>query len=507
MNKFSKTKFFQKTFFLFLITLFQKIPFFLTKHIQEDSFITWRVARNVLKYGVIGFNSTEKISASTTHLYVFVSAIFQFLFGENFIYPLLIFNGFLFFISTYFLALLFFPKQPVNICIFVVLTNMLPSALMSSCLGMEYGLLLFLYSGLIYFGFALKKKWAMLLFPILIIWTRLDAAIFVGVFFLADWYNNKKFNFTLAFGGFVGFVTVVGFNYLYFGELVNHTIIAKKLAYQNVPELSIKDFFLQMAYYGGLIKMYGTISLLAFVVFFICVMFALYSIVKNEIISRLAKTIVFALFAYAIAKLLLFVSMKAYFDWYYWIPRTVFCIIIIVAILAKFNSKKSFVFLFSGVFLFYGIQIMQSYAIGFMETFQRTQIALDIKKTQASEHESILLEPAGKIPFYTGLYTYDEVGLVNKKITEEMQSDFKKFWINSVKKYSPNYILTIKEKAGAINSIYEMNPEEKAYFDSNYTIIREYPIDETRKNAPLIIKKIYNFRPIGHDYFLYRLKK
>ena len=80
-----------------------KLPFLLTHHIQEDAFITWRVAQNLLDFGVIGFNGDTKISASTTHLYVFVSYLFNLLLGkDNFIYPLLIFNSLAFSIGSSF---------------------------------------------------------------------------------------------------------------------------------------------------------------------------------------------------------------------------------------------------------------------------------------------------------------------------------------------------------------------------------------------------------------------
>ena len=60
-----------------LFTVIIKLFFLLTHHIQEDAFITWHVAQNLLDYGVIGFNGETKISASTTHLYVFISYFFN----------------------------------------------------------------------------------------------------------------------------------------------------------------------------------------------------------------------------------------------------------------------------------------------------------------------------------------------------------------------------------------------------------------------------------------------
>uniref|UniRef100_A0AAU6WK72 Glycosyltransferase RgtA/B/C/D-like domain-containing protein n=2 Tax=Chryseobacterium TaxID=59732 RepID=A0AAU6WK72_9FLAO len=88
-----------------IFTVAFKLLFLLTNYIQEDAFITWRVAQNLMDYGVIGFNGPVKISASTTHLYVFVSYLFNLIFGkENFIVPLLVFNSVLFTIGSLFLS-------------------------------------------------------------------------------------------------------------------------------------------------------------------------------------------------------------------------------------------------------------------------------------------------------------------------------------------------------------------------------------------------------------------
>ena len=107
--------------FAIVFTFLVKLLFLLTHHIQEDAFITWRVAQNLLDYGVIGFNGDTKISASTTHLYVFVSYLFNLLLGkENFIYPLLMFNSLLFTFGSFFLSKLIL-KNPVQQAFFIFL--------------------------------------------------------------------------------------------------------------------------------------------------------------------------------------------------------------------------------------------------------------------------------------------------------------------------------------------------------------------------------------------------
>ena len=505
MSKFF-SKVFSNSFWLVLLSLLIKIPIFFTKHLQEDSFITWRVAKNLLNYGVIGFNGDERISASTTHLYVFVSAFFQMIFGEQFIYPVLIFSCILFAVGSIWLGKILFPHDVLKRGFFVLLLNMSPPAVAASCLGMEYGILFFLYSGLIYFGIFRGKKWAYFLFPILLLWTRIDTSIFLGVFFLADLFIKRKINIPFILGGIAGVISVVGFNYLYFGELVNHTITAKKIAYKNLTPNNNLDYLLyQWAYYGGLIKMHSLSTFLIFIGFLGFLGFAAFKIVKERSKTPFrTKVILIAILIFALTKITLFSFMKAYFDWYYWLPR-VFLFAVILYYLLNFVPLRKRL-LIPSIFVFflglYFFQLLQSYTIGYMEETQRVQIAKDIRGENTSIHQSILLEPAGKIPFFTGLYTYDEVGLVNKRINDEMLKDESYWWMNSVRDFKPDFVLTIVTKPGG--SYYQMKPQDHQYFDAHYKFVKSYPIAEIHQNAPKVLRWIYGIRPIGKDYYLYK---
>ncbi len=502
------SKIFASPFLLILISVLVKIPLFFTKNIQEDSFITWRVARNFLKYGVIGFNGDERISASTTHVYVFITAFFQLIFGDGFIYPVLLFSGILFAIGSWWLATILFPNEVLKRGFFVLLLNITPPALTASFLGMEYGILFFLYSGLIYFGLFKNKKWAYFIFPILLLWTRVDTVIFLGIFFLADWYLKRKINFTYILGGIIGVISVVGFNYFYFGEIVNHTITAKKIAYRNlIQNNSAEHLLYQWAYYGGLIKKYGIYTFLLFVLFLGFLGDAIFKIIKNNRVGTLtSKVILVTILVFALTKITLFSFLKAYFDWYYWLPR-VFLFAVVLYYFLNINTwkRKTILVGIGGLFIgLYFFQMIQSYTIGYMEERQRMTIAADINKENGGIEKSILLEPAGIIPFYTQLYTYDEVGLVNARINDEMLKDEKYWWINSVNKFQPDYILTIAKKPGEANSLYTIKPEDFDQFNRDYQLVQTYPIAKIHDNAPNVLKWIYQLRPIGKDYFLYK---
>ena len=118
----------------------------------------------------------------------------------------------------------------------------------------------------------------------------------------------------------------------------------------------------------------------------------------------------------------------------------------------------------------YVFQLLQSFTIGYMEDSQRMKIAREIGRSDAPLEQSIFLEPAGIIPFYTELYVYDEVGLVNEKITDEMLKDENFWWINSVNRFRPNYILTIAKKPGDSGSFYKIKPEDMVTFNQNYKL-------------------------------------
>lgn len=505
------TKLFSSPFWLILIAVLIKFPMFITKNIQEDSFITWRVARNLVNFGVIGFNGNEKISASTTHLYVFITAIFQMIFGDYFIYPLLTFSGILFAIGSWWLAKILFPKDLIKRGFFVILINMVPPALTASFLGMEYGILFFLYTGLIYFGVFKNKNWAYFIFPILLLWTRIDAVIFLGVMFWADLFLRKKLNFIYIFGGIFGLVSVFGFNYFYFGELINHTITAKQIAYKNLAQNNSLQFFLyQLAYYGGLFKKYSLLSFLIFLAFLAFLVFALFKIIKNKTVTTPeSKIILSSIFAFAILKMIIFVYFKAYFDWYYWLPRT-FMFVVVLYFLLNFLPLKNKILipvLCLIISATYALQWIQSYTIGYMESRQRMQIAADIKQDNVGLNQSILLEPAGIIPYFTNLYTYDEVGLVNERINDEMLKNEKYWWINSVKRFHPDYILTFAQKPSEKSKYYRIDAADLKEFNAHYHLVKSYSISQIHENAPALLRWIYKIRPIGKDYYLYKIVK
>ena len=480
-----------------VFTVLVKLLFLLTHHIQEDAFITWRVAQNLLDYGVIGFNGETKISASTTHLYVFVSYVFNLIFGkENFIYPLLIFNSLLFTIGSYFLSKLIL-ENPVHQAIFIFLFGILPPSIKISILGMEYGILFFLEMALLYFGFKQNKIWAQILFPILILFTRIDTVIFLGIVFLVDIIWNKKIRWFYILGGILGVVVLISFNWFYFGELVNNTIVAKSVTYAKNMSLALqwKYFLMNYGNFWGMLKLPGDFNPFTILVLVFEFLAFLYIVSKRE--SK--NLFIWIIFLFGWTKQLIFISQRSYFDWYYWVPQILLFAVILVFVLEQKTYKLWWISL---LVIFYilpmaAFQTVHSIATGNGEWNYRRSIGLFLKDYEKDKNQYILLEPAGYIPYFSGLKAIDEVGLVDKEIQTEIKKDKTNYWKNTVEKRKPKYLLAPKD-------LFE--GKDGSFYQENYRLLKEFRIKNHLNSDNKILEKIYRLKPSGTDYNLYERK-
>ena len=480
-----------------IFTVLVKLLFLLTHHIQEDAFITWRVAQNLLDYGVIGFNGETKISASTTHLYVFVSYVFNLFFGkEDFIFPLLIFNSLLFTIGSYFLSKLIL-ENPVHQAIFIFLFGILPPSIKISILGMEYGILFFLEMALLYFGFKQNKIWAQILFPILILFTRIDTVIFLGIVFLVDIIWTKKVRWFYILGGMLGVAVLMSFNWFYFGELVNNTIVAKSVTYAKNMSLALqwKYFLMNYGNFWGMLKLPGDFNPFTILVLVFEFLAFLYIVSKRE--SK--NLFIWIIFLFGWTKQLIFISQRSYFDWYYWVPQILLFAVILVFVL----EQKTYKFWWISLLLIFYIlpmaafQTIHSIATGNGEWNYRRSIGLFLKDYEKDKNQYILLEPAGYIPYFSGLKAIDEVGLVDKEIQSEIKKDKANYWKNTVEKRKPKYLLAPKD-------LFE--GKDGSFYQENYQLLKEFRIKNHLNSDNKILEKIYRLKPSGTDYNLYERK-
>ncbi|WP_185285976.1 hypothetical protein [Chryseobacterium indologenes] len=479
-----------------IFTVVVKLLFLLTHYIQEDAFITWRVAQNLLDYGVIGFNGDTKISASTTHLYVFVSYLFNLVFGkENFIEPLLIFNSVLFTIGTLLLSHLVL-KNPLQKAVFIFLIGILPPSIKISILGMEYGILFFLEMCLLYYGFHKGKKWVLTLFPVLIMFTRIDTVIFLGIVFLVDVFWNKKIRWNYVFGGIWGVLLTGAFNWFYFGELVNNTITAKKLLYEQsfTFQQNIDYFLISFGNFWGMLKVPGNFNPVTIIVLIFELLCFIYLVRQRQ--NR--NYFLWIIFIFGWAKQIIFISQKSLFDWYYWVPQLLLFVPVLIFVLEQKEKRNLWLSLLA---IFYilpmlAFQTIHAIATGNGEWNYRRTIGVFLNQYEKDKNQWILLEPAGYVPYFSGLKTIDEVGLVDKQVQEEIKKDKKNYWINTVKTRKPKYLLSYK-------NLYEGNTADALYYQTHYRILKEFRVKDHLHSDYKMLEKIYHLKPSGTDYNLY----
>lgn len=482
-----------------LLIVLAKLPFLLTHHIQEDAFITWRVAQNLLDYGVIGFNGDTKISASTTHLYMIVSAFFNWIFGrENFIYPLLIFNSIAFTAGSFLLSKMVL-KSPFLQGIFIILLGILPPSIKISILGMEYGLLFLLEMSVLYFGIYQQKNWATIVLPIFILFTRIDTVIFLGIIFLIDSIYRKKINWSLFLGSAIGVIAVVGFNGLYFHEIVNNTIVAKQLRYDQdyTLQTSFQLFLQNLGNFWGMLKLPGNYNPFTILVL-IFEWFCFISLMRSSTFQ--CKKILLIIFVFGWVKQFIFLSQKSYFDWYYWVPQILLFVPVLLFVLQQKKFRYGWLSLLFVCYLLpmLGFQVIHSIATGNGEWNYRRIIGIYLDQHEKDKNQWILLEPAGFIPYYSKLKTIDEVGLVDKAIQLEIKKDKKNYWINTVKHRKPKYLLSYQDLFVGENA---------AYYQSHYVLLKKFRIADHLSSKYPILEKIYRLKPSGTDYNLYVQKK
>jgi hypothetical protein len=362
---------------------------------------------------------------------------------------------------------------------------------------MEYGLLFFLEMGLLYYGFYKEKKWAQILFPILILFTRIDTVIFLGIVFILQIIWTKKIPWFYILGGILGVSTLLSFNWFYFHEIVNNTITAKQLTYERVFTTAENWEYFNLNYgnFWGMIKTPGKFNLITIIILLMELLAFIYLIQKKE--KR--NFYLWIIFVFGWSKQIIFISQKSYFDWYYWVPQILLFVPVLIWVLEQKNNRKIWTTLF---IIFYilpmvAFQTIHSIATGNGEWNYRRQIGLYLDKIEKDKNQWIFLEPAGYVPYFSHLKTIDEVGLVDKQIQEEIKKDKPNYKLNTVKNRKPKYILSY-------NDLFD--GKEANYYKENYILLKEFRIKDHLKTDNKIIEKIYHFKPSGTDYNLYRRK-
>lgn len=501
----------QRFFLLFAFLLALRVPFYFTHHVQEDAYISLRCAENLVETGVYGFNPGEKVSSSTSHLYVLVAALVRLVVGHSaFIPAMLLLNTIFFLLGTFLIARVLLEGEKEQLLLWA-LTSSLPVALLISYSGMETSLLVMLMGLTLYFF--QKKQHPRLAWLVLALlpWIRPDAiAIGLLVVFWSS-VRERRLDWQSLGAVLVGGATLLVFNLLYFGSVLHQSIAAKLLMRHDFSwsrlQQNIGIVFIGQSD-GGMFSPIRTRFLGGFGVFFLIIILTAIALYlwhhRNQseaLISGLAvSSLVFVIpLAYAFGGVL--------YQWYFWPSALLGYTLLLAVLVKKFETAKySKVFRLSlivcltlGAFA----QWVFSYSWGMKEFAYRGGIGVWLQE-HARSGDRVLLEPAGYIPYYSDLYTFDEVGLVSPQVVTYRQAYELRWWPEFVMDYQPEWIV----QRGQILSDttyqgYKFNEDERAWFHDNYQLKASFTFDPQEYSEVPFLERLLQLGQ-ADDYYVFQ---
>ncbi|WP_449398027.1 hypothetical protein [Chryseobacterium wanjuense] len=129
------------------------------------------------------------------------------------------------------------------------------------------------------------------------------------------------------------------------------------------------------------------------------------------------------IFIFGWVKQLIFLSQKSLFDWYYWVPQILLFVPVLIFVLEQKVKRNLWLSLLIIIYILpmLAFQTVHSIATGNGEWNYRRTIGTFLNTYEKDKNQWIFLEPAGYVPYFSGLKTIDEVGLVDKEVQEEIK--------------------------------------------------------------------------------------
>jgi len=496
-----------------LVLVLFRVPFYLTHHLQEDALILFRCAVNLADSGYYSFNVPHRDSAVTAHGYAFLVALIRRLSGDRFI-PVTVAVNTVFLVSGAYLAgAVLFGDFRRRVALWVVL-SLLPVSLVTSYTGLETSMLVFLIAlglrGLVEERTRVWSLAALALLP----WVRPDAIAFSGILAAGLSWKARRIHWPAVGSVALGAVTVAGFNYLYFGSLLNQTIIAKEVAYHPSRSVAAIAGRCWSVFFGNSFLVPLEVHRLerwSFVFGFPMVLLCIYSVIRSwpeaqrrVPIACLAACALLVPLAYAYGGVIMF-------PWYFW-PSAFFAWAVVLAMIVTWCAARSAGvcrWCWLGAVLVLGVlgagQFCLSLNRGTQEHLYRTRVGTYIE-SRSSPGDTLFLEPAGYIPFYSKLYTYDEVGLGTPEITDYRRNHPKDWWFQFLRDKRPTFLV---ERQHILEfrtfEHYQLTEEQIRWFRDHYQLIQEFHYDPADYFTHPLLRRVLELGS-HHSYYVFELK-
>ncbi len=502
----------------------------LTKDIQEDAMITFRVAFNLADHGVFSFNLDEHYNSVTSFLYPLGIALVRLIFGAFTIPVLQVMNALVVLGACWGLAKILRDLFDINEeeyqWLTWVLLSLLPHTLVVAVRSMEmpYVLLLFVLAlrevqtqagkGDNRFGESkdVSRGSLGLLWVGLLPFIRPDAVAFslivVGVAFLI----RRALAIRYLVATVVGVTLYLTANYLRWGDVLPNTIAAKTISYSGLT-------------FSGLFSSWTAVmNEVAFPVdvkyfYFIkpaCGMIAAVLMIISLTVLWKKRREQFLFLAGIVA--VIFGIPTAYvfggviFPWYLWSSQFLCAGVFLGCVMYMITNvehrvirKACWIGLFGAGLSMMSLQLTRSYNWGVMEGVYRANVGKYIAK-ESKIGDTLFLEPAGYIPYYAKLKTIDEIGLASPIVLKYKKESPSNWWMSCIKQEYPTFLVVREHfREYRTHNGYMLTAEEICWFNKNYEMIKSFSYTPREYTDNLFLRKLLKLSKT-HDYYVFRLR-
>ena len=195
-------------------------------------------------------------------------------------------------------------------------------------------------------------------------------------------------------------------------------------------------------------------------------------------------------------------------DWYLY-PYSFLSYVVLASFLISLKKKilikKIIIFFLLSVSL---LQFAVLKNIGFQENSYRSVIGKDIYDlSNKPKQDTLFLEPAGYIPYYAKIKTYDTVGLSSQEIRNYRDKNNNRWWLDFIEDKRPTFIL---DRSNIFDGFshdgeYKLSKSELIWFKENYDLVRKYNYHSFVEKFSGSLEAFYKMG--NHSsYFLYKIK-
>ena len=466
---------------LLLLILILHLPFLIIHHVQEDAYITFRTARHLAEHGDLSFNLNEHYPGTTSLLYVWLVALIDLVFRSRLVVGVQVFGTLCVAIGSYF-GVKGFVRGDDELHSAWLLLAIWPVSLVVSYTGMETPLLILALGFALYTLATGLRPYLFMCGVFTLPLIRPDAVAY-GVILCAAMFLIDRRKAVRAVGSLcLGIAMLLAVNKWTSHVYLPGTIRAKLIAYH--PDRTsaavlhrVYDLFLHQSFLLPVSTTYLTRAAPSLLLLVTACFITVFK-VHGDYRSRIALAAVAVM---AVAIPIFYAIGGVIFDWYLY-PANWLAMTVVVTAIAHIISSRSWHrlgwiaigTLWTGLAL---VQWSRSLTASTQDYHYRADIGRYLHQLSHGRGR-LFLEPAGYIPYFSGLATDDEVGLVSPCILHFMQKDPAAWWMAYVETEQPTYIVQ-REAFDHFETFegYTLSPEEQRWFKEHYMLLRRTHYD------------------------------